>query len=100
MSTQISRRLDRLETRLAISDTPRIEAIFVCITRPGPDGPVDDAQAAKLDNGAILHRDTEETLEDFENRIQQRLSPHTGRIPRVILGMPEDFGDAKPVPYR
>jgi hypothetical protein len=98
MSTHISRRLERLEDRLALSDgTLRIENIFIHIVRPSPNGPVDDVQAAELENGEILHRGADETLEDFEDRIRQSLPRDTGRMPRAILGMPEDFSDAGPV---
>jgi hypothetical protein len=101
MSTHIARRLGRLEERLAISDDAlKIDAIFIHIVRPGPNGPVDDVQAAQLDNGEILCRGSDETLEDFENRIRQSLPRDTGRMPRAILGMPEDFSDAEAVQNR
>lgn len=96
MSTHIARRLNRLEERLGVSDgTPKIEAIFVQIVRPGPNGPVKEVQAAELDNGEILHRGTDETLEDFEDRIRQSLPRDTGRMPRAILGRAGDFSDAE-----
>ena len=98
MSTYIARRLDRLEERLGVSDTLKIEAIFRYIVRPGPNGPVTDVQAAKLDdNGRVLYRGPGETLEDFENRIRECSPRDTGRMPRAILGMAEDFSDAEPV---
>jgi hypothetical protein len=101
MSTHISRRLDRLEERLAISDDAlKIDAIFIHIVRPGPNGPVEDVQAAQLENGQILYRGSDETLEDFENRIRQSLPRDTDRLPRAILGMPKDFSDAEPVHNR
>jgi hypothetical protein len=98
MTTHIARRLERLEERLAISDdTPRIQAIFNRIVRPSPNGPDDDVQAAKLEDGTILYRGPNETLEDFESRIHQSLPPFTGRIPHVLLGLPQDFSNAEPV---
>jgi hypothetical protein len=99
MSTYIARRLDRLEERLGVSDdTLKIDAIFRYIVRPGPNGPVADVQAAKLnDTGTVLQRSPDETLEDFENRIHQSLPRDTGRMPSAILGMAADFSDAEPV---
>jgi hypothetical protein len=98
MTTHIARRLERLEERLAISDdTPRIQAIFNHIVRPSPNGPDDDVQAAKLEDGTILYRGPNETLEEFEDRIYQSLPPFTGRIRHALLGLPQDF-KSEPVP--
>jgi hypothetical protein len=95
MNTNI-RRLERLEERLAISDKPKIEIMFVRLVSPGPNGPVADVQAARL-NGTIVYRGKDETLEDFESRIKESLPPQPGRIPVVIVGMPEHFNDDEPV---
>ena len=67
MTAYIARRLDRLEERLAISEgQPKINRIIVYCVAPSPNGPVEDVQnnqTVRLDNGEVLYRDADETLE-------------------------------------
>lgn len=98
MSTQIGRRLNRLETRLGVSDNaPKIDHIIVYFVKPSSNGFKKDVRAAKLDSGKIVYRGADETLEDFQNRIRQKLPKEKEmgcRMSLVTLGTLEDFSEA------
>ena len=98
MSTQIGRRLNRLETRLGVSNNaPKIDQIIVFFVRPSPNGLEKDVRAGDLDSGKIVYRGADETSEEFKNRIRQNLlkEKETGcRMSLVTLGTLEDFSEA------
>ena len=98
MSTQIGRRLNRLETRLGFSENaPKIDHIIMFFVKPSPNGFEKDVQAGDLGSGKIVYRDTDETLEDLQNRIRKSLPKEKEtacRMSLVTLGTLEDFSDS------
>ena len=72
MSTQIGRRLNRLETRLGVSENaPKIDHIIVLLRKTGPQWFQEDVRAGELDSGKIVYRGADETFEDFQSRIRR-----------------------------
>ncbi len=98
MNTQIGRRLNRLETRLGVSNNaPKIDHIILFFVNPSPNGLEKDVQAANLNSGKIVYRDADETSQEFKNRIRQNLpkEKETGCcMSLVTLGTLEDFSEA------
>lgn len=100
MTAYIARRLDRLEERLAISEgQPKINRIIVYCVAPSPNGPVEDVQnnqTVQLDNGEVLYRDADETLEHFMDRIPAPTDRRPdGGVSCLILEKAENFSDAE-----